>query len=204
VPIGAWVLQTACEQMRQWQQYFPHQLPLTISVNVSNVQVEQPGFVDLVQQVLIDTGLPPSSLHLEITESVLMQNITQTHQKLETLRSLGVEIHIDDFGTGYSSFSYLQNLPVDGLKIDRSFMIRITEDDSSRQIVQAIINLAQGLGKSIVAEGIETEAQLRCFMAMAEEGVQGYYFSKPVTPEAAAKLIEEGLPEKMKKASRDS
>jgi diguanylate cyclase (GGDEF)-like protein len=202
VPIGAWILQTACEQMYQWQQRFPHQPPLTINVNVSNVQLEQPSFVDLVQQALISTGLSPNSLHLEITESVLMHNITQTHKKLETLRSLGVEVHIDDFGTGYSSFSYLQNLPVDGLKIDRSFISRITEDHSSLQIVQVIINLAKGLGKTITAEGIETQEQLLRFMGMGKEKVQGYYFSQPVTAETVAEMIENGFLEKFEALPR--
>jgi diguanylate cyclase (GGDEF)-like protein len=194
LPIGNWVMFQACQQMYQWQQQFGLRSNLTISVNVSNVQVEQPDFVESLQRVLENTGLSPSSLHLEITESVLMQNMTQTHKKLKTLRSLGVEIHIDDFGTGYSSLSYIHNLPIDGLKIDRSFMIRINEDDSSRQIVQAIINLAKSIGKSIVAEGVETQAQLSSFMEMGQEHVQGYYFSKPVDADRAGELIEYGLP----------
>ncbi|MDX1977697.1 MAG: EAL domain-containing protein [Pseudanabaenaceae cyanobacterium bins.68] len=192
IPIGDWVMRAACAQLRQWQQEFPRSTPLWMGVNVSNIQLEQPNFVDQVLAVLAETGISPSCLHLEITESVLMQNFNQTHEKLERLRSLGIEILIDDFGTGYSSFSYLQNLPIDGLKIDRTFINRIAEDPSSYQIVQAIVNLARSLGKSLVAEGVETRQQLACFQEMGQSPAQGYYFSAPVESDLASEMVRRG------------
>ena len=125
IQIGYWVLETACEQLYQWQQQFPNVPPLTLGINASTLQVAQPDFVERIQEIIAIRQISPSLIKLEITESVLMENIEVSSQKLEKLRKIGIQVHIDDFGTGYSSFSYLQNLPIDVLKIDRSFTNKI-------------------------------------------------------------------------------
>jgi diguanylate cyclase (GGDEF)-like protein len=185
IPLGLWVLGEACRQMCQWQELAPAGEPLTINVNLSGKQFMQPDLLEQIQGVLRATGLDPRSLKLEITESVVMENIETAVRTLEQLRELGVELSIDDFGTGYSSLSYLQRFPVSTLKIDRSFISRITESDGTAEIVQTIMKLAQTLGMDVVAEGIETERQHTQLTALACEFGQGYYFAKPLDQDAA-------------------
>ena len=185
LPIGRWVLGEACRQMRQWQLLSPADGQLPINVNLSGKQFMQPDLLDQIQAVLRETGLDPRSLKLEITESVVMDNIETATDTLEQLRALGVELGIDDFGTGYSSLSYLQRFPVGTLKIDRSFISRITESDGTAEIIRTIMKLAQTLGMDVVAEGVETEQQRAQLRALECESGQGYYFSMPMDRDAA-------------------
>jgi predicted signal transduction protein with EAL and GGDEF domain len=189
IPIGKWVLDEACRQMSRWQKLSRLDGPLPVSVNLSGKQFLQSDLLEQVREVLRETGLDPRGLKLEITETVVMENIETATQTLEQLRALGVELSIDDFGTGYSSLSYLQRFPVSTLKIDRSFVSRMNESDGTAQIVRTIMKLAQNLGMDVVAEGVETEgqrAQLRDFEC---EFGQGYFFSRPMDVDAAEALL---------------
>jgi diguanylate cyclase (GGDEF)-like protein len=189
IPIGKWVLGEACLRMSRWQKLSRLDGPLPVSVNLSGKQFLQPDLLEQIQEVLRETGLDPRGLKLEITETVVMENIETATHTLEQLRALGVELSIDDFGTGYSSLSYLQRFPVSTLKIDRSFVSRMTESDGTAEIVRTIMTLAQNLGMDVVAEGVETEgqrAQLRDFEC---EFGQGYYFSRPMDVDAAEAFL---------------
>jgi diguanylate cyclase (GGDEF)-like protein len=194
IPLGIWVLGQACRQMRRWQDLSPADEPLTISVNLSAKQFMQHDLLEQIQAVLRETELDPRSLKLEITETVVMENIETATRTLEQLRALGVELSIDDFGTGYSSLSYLQSFPVSTLKVDRSFVSRITESDGTTEIVRTILRLAQHLGMSVVAEGVETEQQRAQLRALECEFGQGYYFSKPMDEDAAEALLLNHFP----------
>jgi EAL domain-containing protein (putative c-di-GMP-specific phosphodiesterase class I) len=154
----------------------------------------QHDLLEQIQAVLRETGLDPRSLKLEITETVVMEHIETATRTLEQLRALGVELSIDDFGTGYSSLSYLQSFPVSTLKVDRSFVSRITESDGTAEIVRTILRLAQHLGMSVVAEGVETEQQRAQLRALECEFGQGYYFSKPMDDHAAEALLLNHFP----------
>jgi EAL domain-containing protein (putative c-di-GMP-specific phosphodiesterase class I) len=149
----------------------------------------QPDLLEQVKEVLRETGLDPCNLKLEITETVVMENIETATQTLEQLRALGVELSIDDFGTGYSSLSYLQRFPVSTLKIDRSFVSRMAESGGTAEIVRTITKLAQNLGMDVVAEGVETEGQRAQLSAFECEYGQGYYFSRPMDGDAAEALL---------------
>ncbi|HEV8486079.1 MAG TPA: EAL domain-containing protein [Blastocatellia bacterium] len=189
IPIGQWVLREACSQMRRWQSQLSSAAPLFISVNLSGKQFAHPGLTDQIIQTLQLTGLDPRALKLEITESVVMENVEATAGMLERLRSLGVELSIDDFGTGYSSLSYLHRLPIDTLKIDRSFVSRIGENNDNKEIVRTIVMLAHTLGKGVVAEGVETKDQLQHLRELKCDSAQGYLFSRPVDPDDALELV---------------
>jgi diguanylate cyclase (GGDEF)-like protein len=195
IPIGRWVLGEACRQMRQWQVMPPTNELLTMSVNLSGKQFMQPDLLEQIQELLRETGLDPRSLKLEITESVVMENIETATRTLEQLRALGVELSIDDFGTGYSSLSYLQRFPVSTLKIDRSFVSRMTESEGTAEIVGTIMKLAQTLGMDVVAEGVETEQQQAQLRALECEFGQGYYFSKPMDSDTAEAFLRSCLPQ---------
>jgi len=177
VPIGNWVLRTACKQVRQWQKKFDYEI--SVSVNLSARQFQQPDLLAQVAQVLEETGLPPRSLELEITESSAMQNAENTIYILREFKALGVRIAMDDFGTGYSSLNYLKRFPIDTLKLDKSFVNDITTDPSDAAIATAVISLAHSLNLDVVAEGVETEAQLAILTKEKCDRIQGYYFSKP-------------------------
>jgi diguanylate cyclase (GGDEF)-like protein len=196
IPIGIWVLGEACRQMRRWQELCPADEPLTINVNLSGKQFTQPDLLEQIKEVLRETGLDPRSLKLEITESVVMENIETATRMLEQLRALGVELSIDDFGTGYSSLSYLQRFPVGTLKIDRSFVSRMTESEGTAEIVRTVMRLAQNLGMDVVAEGVETERQREQLRALECEFGQGYYFSRPMDGEAAEAFLLSCFPER--------
>src|SRR5205085_1541534 len=167
---------------------------LTINVNLSGKQFMQPDLLAQIKMVLQEIGLDPRSLKLEITESVVMDNIETATRTLEQLRALGVELSIDDFGTGYSSLSYLQHFPVSSLKIDRSFISRITDSAGSAEIVRTIMTLAQNLGMDVVAEGVETEQQRAQLRMLECEFGQGYYFAKPLDTDEAEIFLLNGLP----------
>jgi diguanylate cyclase (GGDEF)-like protein/PAS domain S-box-containing protein len=191
IKIDQWVLRKACEQMRQWQERFPSDPPLSISVNLSGKQFAQPDLVEQIKAVLEDTKIDPRGLKLEITESVVMENIETTAALLWKLRELGLRLSIDDFGTGYSSLSYLHRFPIDTLKIDRSFISRMIDNNENREIVRTIVMLAQNLGMDVVAEGVETKAQLEELRKLECQNGQGYLFSKPMVMKAAEKIISD-------------
>jgi diguanylate cyclase (GGDEF)-like protein len=189
IPIGQWVLTEACRQARRWQQERPGEPPLTIGVNLSARQLQDPDLVNLVSGVLKDSGLDPRCLKFEITESVVMQDAPATLATLHALRDLGIRLAIDDFGTGYSSLGYLKRFPIDTLKIDRSFVEGIVTDAEDSAIVQAVISVAKSLGLSVTAEGIENAAQLQRLRELGCDRGQGFYFGHP----RAAELVFESL-----------
>ncbi|MGH9765043.1 MAG: putative bifunctional diguanylate cyclase/phosphodiesterase, partial [Blastocatellia bacterium] len=189
VPLGAWVLREACAQMKLWQEQFGIDSRLYVAVNISSKQFGQVDIPDQVTQTLRSTGLDARSLTLEITESVVMDNIEVATRILERLRSIGVELSIDDFGTGYSSLSYLHRLPINVLKIDRSFVNRLGKSKADKEIVRTIVLMAQTLGKGVVAEGVETEEQLAELRELKCGCGQGFLFSRPVGAEAAGQFV---------------
>ncbi|MGB6015614.1 MAG: EAL domain-containing protein, partial [Nodosilinea sp.] len=192
LPISRWMLQSACEQIATWQRQFPGMEDLKVSVNLSGQDLRQSTLVEMVQQTLRQTGLPATSLTLEITESLLIDNIETTIDLLGQLRSLGIRISIDDFGTGYSSLSYLYNLPADYLKIDQSFVGNMRPGGKNYKIVQAIVSLSDQLELAAIAEGIETVQQLEWLKDMGCELGQGYLLARPLPPEAAETVIRNG------------
>ena len=185
--LGEWVLEAACAQARRWQDGgLPH---LTVSVNLSPRQFVSNSVAQLVGDVLHRTGLDPSALELEVTESVLVEHMEATAASLAELRAMGVRCSIDDFGTGYSALTYLAEMPVDAIKIDPTFVRRIDDEDRTAPIVGAVIALAHSLGLEVVAEGVETLAQLRFLQDEGCDQVQGYLFSPPVPPEEIVALV---------------
>jgi diguanylate cyclase (GGDEF)-like protein len=178
--IGQTVLESACRQAREWQTTYPSAPPLFVSVNLSVKQFNQPGLVENIANLLEQFQLPARCLKLEITESVFSDNIEAAVGLLTQLRELGVQLSIDDFGTGYSSLSYLQRFPIDTLKIDRSFVTQMMENEENLAIVRTIVALAQNLGMDVVAEGVETEDQLKLLKKLECENGQGYLFSTPL------------------------
>jgi len=196
LPIGDWVLRTACAQARKWQdERLP---PVSIAVNVSAVQFRHEGFCQRIRTVLTETGLAPQHLELELTESLLLADVDHTLSILRELKSMGVTLAIDDFGTGYSSLSYLKRFPVSKLKIDRSFIRDVADNPDDAAITTAIINMSKSLNLKVIAEGVENEAQMSFLRTQRCDAIQGYYFSKPlVVADAAEKL----LPAQTKSAS---
>jgi len=184
VPIGEWVLRTACLQARKWQD---EGLPaVSVAVNVSAVQFRQQGFCELIRSVLHETGLAPQYLELELTESLLLANADVTLPVLRELKSMGLTLAIDDFGTGYSNFTSLRQFGVSKLKIDRSFIRDVAMKPDDAAITTAIISMAKSLNLKVIAEGVENEAQMSFLRTLQCDEIQGYYFSKPLTAEKAA------------------
>ncbi|MBA3320197.1 MAG: EAL domain-containing protein [Pyrinomonadaceae bacterium] len=182
VPLGEWILRTACSQNMKWQE--TGMAPLRVSVNLSPRQFRQPNLVEMVDQTLRETGMAPQFLELEITETSMMRNVESAIQTLRGLQALGVQIAIDDFGTGYSSLSYLKNFPISTLKIDQSFVRDAVTDRADAAIVKTIIALGHSLELTVKAEGVETEEQLEFLRRLECDEMQGYLFSKPLPPEA--------------------
>jgi EAL domain-containing protein (putative c-di-GMP-specific phosphodiesterase class I) len=171
--------------------------PLVMSVNLSARQFAQPSLVDEIERILAKAGLPPDRLELEITESVLLDEADHNEAALRALRELGVRLVLDDFGTGYSSLSYLRRLPLDTIKIDRSFVDRLDCDDANLPIVQAVIGLAHGLGIEVVAEGIETAGQLARLRELVCDRGQGYYYARPMPAGELTSMLRTGrVPER--------
>ena len=179
--VGEWVLQTACEQIRKWQAM--HFAPMRIAVNVSAQQFEDPMLIDKIQSALKETKLPPELLELELTESCLMSDPAQASALLREIRDLGVRIAIDDFGTGYSSLTYLHEFPLSALKIDKNFVQSVESNDRGGPISKMIIGLGQNLGLEVIAEGVETEAQLQYMREHGCDVAQGYLYARPESPE---------------------
>ena len=193
VPIGRWVLLQACLQMQRWNEKHSPATPLSISVNLSGRQFAHSNLLEQITEILEVTGLDPRLLKLEITESVVMESVESTAGTLEKLRALGVELSIDDFGTGYSSLSYLHRLPIDTLKIDRSFVSRMAENNENKEIVRTIIMLAKTLGMGVIAEGVETNEQAELLRELECQSVQGYLVSRPLDAESTDRLILSSL-----------
>ena len=192
VPIGAWVLTEACRQMREWQQEFPPAsggIPLSLSVNVSVKQFAQPNFVCHVAEAVASNGLDARCLKLEITESFAIEDPELTRRILDALRATGVGIYLDDFGTGYSSLAYLHQLPLDAIKIDRSFVMGMDTGPTHLQLVHTVRSLARSIGVVAVAEGVETKEQLVALRALGCESAQGYLFSRPLPPKEISQLL---------------
>ena len=187
--LGEIILKKACIQGRRWQEMFPDCFPLMLSVNLSCKQFAQSSMVQNIKRVLDETDFDAHHLKLEITESVVLEHKENAIEMLHQLRTLGIEIHIDDFGTGYSNLSYLSQLPVTTLKIDRSFISPINGNRRDSEIIRAIVMLARNLGMRVIAEGVETETQLEQLKALHCEGAQGYYFSKPMNEKAATEFL---------------
>jgi diguanylate cyclase (GGDEF)-like protein/PAS domain S-box-containing protein len=189
VPIGAWVIREACLTLERWQHEFPFVPPLEVSVNLSVRQFWQNNLVEQVAEALAETGIEPECLQLEVTESVFVQEPVAAASVLAQLKALGVGLKLDDFGTGYSSLSYLSQLPCDSLKIDKSFVNQMCTDVSCSEIVRTVVALATSLGKQVIAEGIETEAQADLLRSLGCGFGQGYLFSKPMAAEKATEYL---------------
>ncbi len=179
LPLGSWVLQTACAQLKTWEGHAATS-KLSLSVNISARQFLQPDFVSEVAQVLAESGANPARLKLELTESVVLQNVDEAIERMNSIMALGIRLSLDDFGTGYSSLSYLKRLPVEEVKIDRSFVRDIMQDPDDAAIVRAVLALSQSLNLSVVAEGVETDQQLAFLTQYGCKIFQGYLFSRPV------------------------
>ena len=186
VPIGEWVIRTACRQIQDWRE---EGFDLRVAVNLSARQFRQRNLAQTINRILSESGVPPEYLEIEITESDVMENAESAIATLDQLKSRGMSISIDDFGTGYSSLSYLKRFPLDILKIDRSFVRDIPADGDDAAIVEAIIALARSLDIKVVAEGVETESQVEFLNRSGCDFAQGYFFSPPVTPEEIRKLL---------------
>jgi diguanylate cyclase (GGDEF)-like protein/PAS domain S-box-containing protein len=188
IPIGNWVFQESCTQLCQWQKEFPTEPPLSISINVSNRQFVHENFIEQIKKGLAHTGLNPQSLHLEITESFMVED-EKIQSVLSELKNMNIQIHIDDFGTGYSSLSYIHKFPVSALKIDKSFIARIGDQGEDSEIVKAIVNLAHNLNLEVIAEGVEKTEHLPILKALECKYVQGYLFSEPMNSKEAENLL---------------
>lgn len=194
VPLGFWVLREACLTVRRWQQQFSRPRPFTISVNVSVRQFEQADLVERVRSILAETGIEPSTVQLEITESITMGNVEHVISVMTQLKQIGIRLSMDDFGTGYSSLSYLHRFPLDILKIDRSFVSQMDQADENRHIVETIMSLARSLRMEVVAEGTETRNQIDQLRALGCDYAQGYFFSKPLPAAAVQALLQSQNP----------
>jgi len=178
IPIGDWVLRRACRQLAQWHEQGVESL--SVAVNVSVQQFTMESFTDVVKEALAAAELEPRFLNLEVTESLMMVDVDRTVEKLVALKEMGVSISVDDFGTGFSSLGYLEDLPLDCLKIDQSFIRKLDSSEPQFSLVNTIIRMAESFGLETVAEGVETEAQLRKVLELGCDCIQGYLFSRPV------------------------
>jgi diguanylate cyclase (GGDEF)-like protein len=204
VPLGAWILEESCRRVRDWQQRLPAYRNLMLSVNVSGRQLQNAGFAEEVSRILLQTGLEPRHLSLEITETVLMNDLDTSLTKLQRLRELGVRFALDDFGTGYSSLDYLRRLPIDEIKIDRSFVQEMDGASKRENLASVIVGLAHTFDLRAVAEGVEQPSQVESLMRMGCEYAQGFYFSPPLEHEVLEELLlaipGDGKPERFSSA----
>jgi diguanylate cyclase (GGDEF)-like protein len=193
IPVGYWVLDQACKQICIWQEKYPADPPLTVSVNISTRQCTEPDLVQKIAAIMKKNKVNANSLKLELTESLVVEDSASTSAMLSQLRKLGIQVQIDDFGTGYSSLGYLHSLPIDALKIDRTFISQMGTSESGAGIVRTILSLAHSLDMAVIAEGVETKEQLSMLSEMNCEFVQGFLFAKPVDPQEASTLLEKSL-----------
>jgi len=202
VPVGAWTLKEACDQIKLWQKKFGGDIP-PVSINLSARQFRQPDLVWLVKRALLSAGLSSRCIRMELTETTTMSDPKRAAAMLSQLRDIGVRLSIDDFGTGYSSLSYLHQFSVDTLKIDKSFVNRMSDDDRSANIVKTIISLAHNLSMQVVAEGVESQEQLDQLRSLGCDAAQGYFFSRPVRSEVLMNLIEKEASQRFVRATAD-
>ncbi len=192
VPIGRWVMRTACAQNVAWQRDgLP---PVCMAVNLSLRQLTDDNLIDDIKKALNDSGMAPNLLELEITESMVMHNPARMIAVLAKIKNLGVRLAIDDFGTGYSSLAQIKHFPIDTLKVDRSFIRNIPKDAEDKAITEAIIAMGRTLSLTVVAEGVETIEQMNFLEDHSCDEMQGYYFSKPIVPEQFADLLRNHVP----------
>lgn len=191
IPLGEWALREACRQSKAWQN--EGMQPLRVSVNLSARHFHKKGLIDMIIRVLEETGLDPRHLMLEITESTIIENVEETIDTLNEFRAMGIGISVDDFGTGFSSLNYLNRFSIDELKIDKTFIQDISAKSDSRKVITAIIALAHNLNLKVVAEGVETEEQLRFLRENDCDQVQGYYFSRPLSTEEFSRQVSRGI-----------
>ena len=191
IPIGGWVMKEACRQAKEWQERYPSEPPLAVCVNLSAPQVRHPGLLQDVRSALGESGLGAGSLSLELTEGTLLKDTKMIETIFEELKALGVRLVIDDFGKEYSSLSYLNRLPVDGLKIDRLFLESFGENPSNRIIVEAVVSLAHSLGLEVTGEGVESAEQLELLRGMGCDIAQGYHLARPLAPEDVPLFLAE-------------
>jgi EAL domain-containing protein (putative c-di-GMP-specific phosphodiesterase class I) len=184
VPIGRWVLEEACRQMRAWQHQHAGTANLIVSVNLSARQLQDPGLIEVVQRTLTESGVDPAHLQLEITESVVMQDPETMVARLQALKDIGLKLAVDDFGTGYSSLAYLKRFPIDVLKIDRAFVSGVAQGEHDSAIVQTVVGLARALGLRTTAEGIEERSQWDRLNQLGCDQGQGFIFSRPLKADA--------------------
>jgi diguanylate cyclase (GGDEF)-like protein/PAS domain S-box-containing protein len=190
IPIGRWVLKEACKQLLEWEERYKDEVPLSMSVNISSVQLNCQDFVEQVEQIISEVGLNPVRLVLEITESMIVEDNQIAAGVISKLKALGVRVHLDDFGTGYSALSYLQRYPIDILKIDRGFIGKINGNGENIEIIKAILNLAGDLNMAVIAEGIETEGQYELLKELNCQYGQGFFIAKPMDHKAIETLLE--------------
>jgi EAL domain-containing protein (putative c-di-GMP-specific phosphodiesterase class I) len=191
LPLGRWVMREAARQAFEWHQRFPARQHWTMSINVSVKQLQQPAFADEVRDVLVETGVDPARIILEITESIMVENAPVMLERLRALKQLGVRLAIDDFGTGYSSLSYLREFPLDLLKIDKSFIDDVGAMSGERELTRAIIELGKTLDLELVAEGIERGDQVSRLTSLECDLGQGFYFARPLDAAAVDQLLSE-------------
>ncbi len=191
VPIGTWVIEESVRIYAGWKKKYHY--PLLISLNVSAIQYKQPDFIDRVMEILKKYDVKPEEIELEITETILIDDFKEIVEKLVVLRKYGIKISLDDFGTGYSSLSYLKGLPIDTLKIDKSFIDTVITDENTRIITESIIYMVKKLGFETIAEGVETQEQYDYLSAIDCDNIQGYYLGRPMPPEKIEALIEKTL-----------
>ena len=190
IPIGQWVIQKACQEYKTW--------PIAsnkcrIALNISSLELRHNNFIELVSSILLQADIPPYALTLEIAESIASDELEEARNKLETLQQMGILLSIDDFGTGYSSLSRLKQFPIHTLKIDKSFIKNIINDQSNELIVRSTITLAKDLGLNVIAEGVETEEQVQFLIANKCPLAQGFYFSQPIDSNEIIKLLKKQL-----------
>jgi EAL domain-containing protein (putative c-di-GMP-specific phosphodiesterase class I) len=182
--IGEWILRESCRELRVLQDRYPKQPPLKMSVNISGKQFSQRDLADRVSAIVEESGIDAHTLALEITESMIMENVDAAIETMHRLRSMGIQIHIDDFGTGYSSLSYLHRFPIDAIKIDRTFINKLSADGKNKEIIQSILSLASGMHFDVIAEGVEMNHQLVNMQNMQCQFGQGFLISMPMDPTA--------------------
>jgi len=190
IPISDWALEQCCKQLQQWHQ--EGLVGLRMAINLSTVQLRHVGLPQIISKLMRDYRLPPGALELEVTETTLMEDIQAAAQHLRGLRESGALIAIDDFGTGYSSLNYLRTLPLDKIKIDKSFVQDVLDDEDDATIVRTIIQLGKNLGMQVIAEGVETREQEAYIIAQGCHEGQGYLYSKPMPAEEIASWIKQG------------
>jgi EAL domain-containing protein (putative c-di-GMP-specific phosphodiesterase class I) len=191
VPVGRWVVEEACNKVAEWQSLRPDAAPVRVAVNVSGRQIGDPQLLSTVQTAIETSGIDPATLSLELTESVLFEESGVSERIMRSLREIGVRLVLDDFGSGFSSLGYLKRFPLDGIKLDRSFIENVADGLTDAQIVRAVVEMARALGLEIVAEGVETREQLEAVRSLGCHQAQGFYFMPPLPAEEVPGVLAE-------------